>query len=208
MFKKLDAYRVYTKTLLAPLLLVAIFLESVNTKHRRSKILVNLAFFFCFLGDFLLLNDAEPANFMMGLCAFLAAHILFIFFFYRLKPFTSKHELFIFIAAIIILGYIVFLLSLVWLNAGRQGLQIPVSVYALALGFMLLCAVNTIKNKSIRRIASAYFIPGAMFFVLSDSALAINKFFVLFKYGGIVVMCTYAMALFLLANGIMRFLKK
>ncbi len=207
-FKNMDEYRAYTKTLLVPILLIAIFLESANTRHRNSKILINLAFFFCFLGDFFLLGDQDATNFMMGLGSFLMAHLLFIFFFYRLKPFTPRYRLFIFTAFFSILAYIIFLLSLVWINAGRQGLQIPVTVYALALGFMFLCAVFTVNNRSIKRLAQNYFIPGALFFVLSDSMLAINKFFAPFTYAGIAVMITYASAMFLLANGIIRYLKK
>jgi hypothetical protein len=50
-------YRIYTKTLLAPLVLIAIYLEGLNTKHTRSKLIANGAFLFCFLGDIILLKD-------------------------------------------------------------------------------------------------------------------------------------------------------
>src|SRR2546423_186623 len=78
-------YRIYTKTLLVPLLLLVIYIESKETKHERSKILANLAFFFCFIGDFLLIGDSDvTGNFIFGISSFLVAQLFFIFFFYRL----------------------------------------------------------------------------------------------------------------------------
>jgi uncharacterized membrane protein YhhN len=202
-------YRIYTKTLLAPLLLLAIYIESKDTKHERSKILVNLAFFFCFIGDFLLIEDADSSgNFIFGISSFLIAQLFFIFFFYRLRPFAAKYRLFTFITGLFIIAYILLLLFLIWESVSLQNLEVPVAVYAIVLGLMLLTAINTIKNRSLKRLASNYFIPGAALFVLSDSILAIDKFSHPFYYGAIAVMITYGTAIFLLATGIVRFLKK
>ena len=82
------------------------------------------------------------------------------------------------------------------------------TVYSIVLGLMVLTALNTIKNRSTKKLAAKYFIPGAIFFVLSDSILALNKFYSTFNYSGVVIMLTYGIALFLLGNGIIRFLKK
>jgi len=167
-----------------------------------------VAFLFCFVGDLLLLFDANPAYFVWGLGAFLLAHIFFIVFFFRLKPFSDKYRLYIFTAGIIILFYVFLLLFLVWNNVTIQNLEIPVVVYAVALSFMLLTALHTYNNRSLRRLAKNFFIPGATLFVLSDSALAFNRFTMRFEYAGIVVMVTYAAALFLLCLGVSRFLSK
>ncbi len=206
--KNLNQYRVFTKTLLVPVMLLAIFIESQNTKHKRSRILVNIAFLFCFIGDLFLLTDSHPKNFIFGLCSFLLAHLFFSFFFYRLKPFSSKYRVFIFSVALAILGYVLALLFLLRRIVSRQSLEIPVSVYTIMLGFMLLTAINSSNNRSIKKIATTYFIPGALLFVLSDSILAINKFYVELAYSGVMIMISYAAALFLFANGITRFMKK
>src|SRR3954465_10970918 len=107
-------YRIYTKTLLVPLLLLGIYIESKETKHERSKILVNLAFFFCFIGDFLLIkgseNSEDSGNFIFGISAFLIAQLFFIVFFYRLKPFTAKHRVFTFMTGSFVAVYIMLLL--------------------------------------------------------------------------------------------------
>src|SRR5215210_7451322 len=77
-FSNYQEYRLYTKTLLAPLLLIVIDFEAKDSKHQRSRLLVNLAFLFCFIGDFLLLDSAGSGNFVLGICSFLFAHIFFI----------------------------------------------------------------------------------------------------------------------------------
>lgn len=208
MLNGLQEYRLYTKTLLVPMLMMSIFAASKDTRHKRSKVLVMLAYFFCFAGDFLLLFDSDPSYFIWGLGAFLTAHLFFIAFFFRLKPFSDKYRLYIFTAGVIVLFYIFILLFLVWNNVSVQSLEIPVVAYAIVLAFMLLTALHTYNNRSLRRLAKNYFIPGAVLFVFSDSALALNKFSFRFEYAGIITMVTYAVAIFMLCIGISRFLSK
>jgi len=201
-------YRIYTKTLLAPLILIGIYLDGINTKHTRSKLIANGAFFFCFLGDIILLKDYIGTNFISGLICFLIAHVFFIVFFYRLKHFTARHIIFNLIAALFIMAYLGVLLLFVWRNVSLQNFELPITVYSIVLGCMVLTAINTVKNRTTKKLAVKYFIPGAIFFALSDSLLAINKFYSSFNYSSVIIMLTYGIAIFLLGNGIMRFLKK
>lgn len=202
-----NSWRLITKTLLIPLLLLAVYFEAGDTVHKRSRMLVIPAFFFCFAGDCLLLFDTEPGNFTMGLIAFLLAHILFIIFFYRLRPFSSRNSTYIFAWGLLILLYVLLLLFLLWNNVAKASFEIPVTIYAIVLGFMLLTAINTYKNKSLRHLSKSFFIPGAVFFVCSDSMLAWNKFNSSFLYADILVMITYGIAVYLLAYGAIRFLR-
>ncbi|MEP6845340.1 MAG: lysoplasmalogenase [Panacibacter sp.] len=204
----LNEYRLFTKILLVPVLLVGIFNATEETKHRRSKVLANLAFFFCFLGDFFLLGEGNNGYFIAGLGSFMLAHIFFTIFFFRLKKFTDKYRIFLFANGFLIFGYMGFLLFLSWNGVKRQNLEIPIAVYAFVLGMMVLTAVHSINNKSIKRISKNYFVPGALLFVLSDSLLAFDKFVTAFVYGPVAVMVTYAAAIFFLYLGVVRFLKK
>lgn len=200
--------RIYTKPLLVPLLLIAVYIEAQNSRHTRSKMLFTTAFLFCFLGDVILFKDTNPIYFTLGLLSFLIAHIFLIFFFYRLKPFSLRHSMFFLITVFFVAAYIAILLFIIWENVRLQNFQIPVAAYASILGLMLITAIHTIKNRSIKRIAAKYFIPGAALFVLSDSLLAVTKFSFPFNYSSVPVMVTYASAIFLLANGAIKFLKK
>src|ERR1051326_1887071 len=145
--------RIYTKPLLAPLLMVVIYIEGRHTKHVPSKILMTVALFFCFLGDFSLLNESDSGHFTFGLVSFLIAHLFFSFFFYHLRSFKSRHILFLIANAAIITAYISLLLFLIWRSISLQNFQIPVVVYSIVLGFMLFCALNTSKNRSIKHLS-------------------------------------------------------
>ncbi|QEC70026.1 lysoplasmalogenase [Panacibacter ginsenosidivorans] len=208
MTEGLHEYRIYTKTLLVPILLIGIYTTSQETKHRKSKVITTLAFFFCFLGDFFLLSDDDKSYFILGLSSFLLAHLFFIVFFLRLKKISNKYRLFLSGISALVFSYVGVLLFLIWKDVTLQNLQIPVVVYAFILGLMLIAAVHTINNKSIQKLSRYFFIPGAVLFILSDSLLALYKFAITFRYGNILVMVTYAGALFLLYLGVMRFLKK
>lgn len=207
-FKGNTESRIYTKPLLIPLLLLIIYFETGETTHKKSKVILSIAFAFCFFGDALLLKDTLTSYFIGGLSCFLVGHIFFTAFFYRLRTFRQRYFMYIFIAGIIIAMYIIYLLTLLWESTGRQNMQTPVAVYSVIIGFMLLTALNTFNNKRLRHLALIYFIPGALLFVISDSLLAVNKFMYPFQYAGIAIMITYGGAIFLFAYGAMRFLKK
>ena len=200
--------RLFTKTLLVPILLIAIFVETSHTNHKRSKILANLALTFCFLGDFFLLNDSNPNYFIVGLASFLIGHLCFIVFFYRLKQYKPKYSNFLLVTSLGVFSYVALLITILWSSIDAQHLALPVTLYAFVLGLMLLSAIYSIKNRSIKKLATNHFIPGAVFFVISDSLLAINKFLLPIDYAGLAVMITYGLAIFLLSTGIIRFLRK
>ncbi len=147
-------------------------------------------------------------NFITGLICFLAAHIFFIAFFYRLKHFTVRHIIFNLITAAVVAAYIAVLLLITWRNASLQNFELPITVYSVAMGVMMLTAINTIKNRSVKKLAAKFFIPGTIFFVLYDSLFLFTKFCSVFNYSAVVTMVIYGVAIFLLGNGIIRFLKK
>jgi uncharacterized membrane protein YhhN len=99
-------------------------------------------------------------------------------------------------------------LFLIWQGATRQNMQIPVIIYGVIIAVMLLTAIHSINNKSLKRLSKNYFIPGAILFVASDSILALNKFSVSIMYGEVIIMVTYAAAVFMLSMGVIKFLKK
>jgi uncharacterized membrane protein YhhN len=72
--------RIVTKPLLMILLGLYYFTASAKGKERT---LILPALFFSWLGDLLLLRDNQPLFFMLGLGAFLTAHIFYILYFLR-----------------------------------------------------------------------------------------------------------------------------
>ncbi len=204
-----DQYRVFTKPLLVPMLLISIIVATPKSTHVRSKTLIILALIFCLAGDILLLFEKyDVIYFQYGLAAFLIGHVFYILFFTRIKPFAKETAIYTFICGLGILSYIIFLLVLLWRNLAKEQLEIPVALYAFTIGFLLLSTLNLLTNRRLRKITWSYFIPGAAFFVLSDTILALNKFYSEVSHANLLIMITYAIAQFLLVAGATRFLKK
>jgi uncharacterized membrane protein YhhN len=63
--------------------------------------------------------------------------------------------------------------------------------------FMLAMHMFFIKNIS----AGKWMMVGALLFVISDSTLAINKFYKPFEMAGVIIMLTYGAAQFFIVKG-------
>lgn len=209
-----DDYRFYSKLLLVPLLLVSVLYSTNKTRHPRSKLLILFVLLLSWIGDVMLLTGNTNVSFVQGLMAFLMAHILYSVFFLRLVPFKKEGLLVVIMSSIFIIAYFYVFMFLLWEKI--MELQIPVTIYALTICFMLLTAVNTYNSGRVRKLAVQNFIPGAILFVVSDTLLAGNKFAyeILNKkfeginlYLDIAVMLTYGAAQFFLVFGAVRYLR-
>ncbi|HEY0732328.1 MAG TPA: lysoplasmalogenase [Chitinophagaceae bacterium] len=185
--------RWFTKPLLLPLLMLAYYKGITGTKDRLFYLFMG-GLFFSWTGDILL----QAKNlFIPGLIAFLLAHLFYIFYFIYAIPgrihSLKKQGL----TVLIVLLYIIALLTLLYPYLGA--LRLPVIIYSLAIGIMLLMAIH-IRGK-LNPATAAYFITGAVLFVLSDSILAINLFILKQEMVGLAVMATYAAAQYFLVKG-------
>ena len=80
-------------------------------------------------------------------------------------------------------------------------MKIPVIVYALVISIMLYVVIQL--HLSTKQKATRILVWGAIFFVLSDSILAINKFYTPINWSSFWIMSTYLTAQFLLVYGIL-----
>lgn len=199
---RLDEWRYVSKPLLMPVLLIW-FLLQAGVMRPRLKGLVAAALIFSWLGDiFLMLEAKNSLFFMLGLGAFLLAHVCYIFFFYRLMHHLGTQiKTWI---AIFLLAYYGFLLYL--LTPHLDGLLWPVRIYGLVISVMLLLAAQ-FAFAGIGR-AGREMAIGALLFVLSDSVLAINKFYYSFNAAGAIVMLTYGLAQLFIIGGILLYLRQ
>lgn len=202
-------YRYFTKGLLMPLLFGIIVCEVEHTNKWWSIRVICMALLFSLIGDLVLVGDSiTKLNFAIGLGFFWVAQICYILFFYRKRPFRKKNALFLFIAALCILAYIIVMSILMWAKMDKQSLTIPVLLYSFTIGFMLLCAFNIQNSHRLNKIAVSYFIPGALLFVLSDSIIALNRFYYAKPVSDIYIMLTYGLAQFLIVFGAVKFIKR
>ena len=187
--------QISAKPLLMPTLMVYLFYSYTTVKNSR---LLFVALFFSALGDiFLLFEFIQPLFFVLGLASFLITHIFYIIFFMRIRsPYRSfyvKQPWWL----LLIYGYSFGLLILVYPNLGE--LEIPVVVYAIIISIMLMLSLH-IQTK-VNHPANKYYLSGAILFILSDSLLAINKFYSAFPLAGVWIIITYCSAQFLIVQG-------
>ncbi|MFN0082279.1 MAG: lysoplasmalogenase [Ferruginibacter sp.] len=186
--------RWFTKPLLMPLLLIAVFTK--RTEIKLYQLIVS-ALFFSWVGDVLL---QMKGMFIPGLISFLLAHIFYIVYFIKIQQQKKGILQLQPLIGIPVLVYILIFLFLIY--PFLDALKIPVTVYGITIGTMLLMAINT--KRKLNDDASALFFNGALQFVISDSLLAVN----LFAYNSVVlslcVMLTYASAQWLIVRGSMK----
>jgi uncharacterized membrane protein YhhN len=195
--------RYFSKALLMPLLAVGYVLSVPRPLDRFSRLLLaGLAF--SWLGDVLLMfNDPAGIYFIGGLLSFLTTHILYIRYFLLTRSasdsFFRKRPL-LFLA---VLAYTIELLYVLWPTLGPM--KLPVAIYASVISLMLAMALWQYGKLS--SITAWLFILGAMFFVASDSMLAVDKFKQPFPAAPVMVMSTYILAQWLIVRGSLRHLK-
>ncbi len=191
LFSQTD-WRWFTKPLLMPILMLAVW-SGVSNRDNSIKLIL-AALFFSWAGDILLQMEGM---FIPGLVSFLTAHLFYIYYFLKIKSdskgLVEQKKLLIGMVLIYVIGF----LSILFPHLGAM--KIPVVLYALTIGTMLLTALNT-KYK-ISDSAAQLFILGATCFVLSDSLLAFNLFVSKYLALSFLIMLTYCAAQYLIVRG-------
>ena len=192
------AFHPWLKGSLMPLLAV-LLLSSGKSVPQRGLILG--ALFCAWSGDILLLFEQKsPMFFITGLSAFLMAHLLYIRYFLKVPGNTpSLLRVHPWIGALVA-AYGVSLLNILWPRLGDM--KLPVAVYAVVICTMIICSLHAYTRSG--KPAGSLFILGALLFALSDSLLAINKFYAPFQNAGAAIMLTYCAAQFCIISGVIR----
>jgi len=194
----ITSLQVYSKPLIVPALIIYFIVQGSAAGKQRYLILI--ALFCSWVGDILLLFDSRPEFFLAGLSAFLAAHIFYILFFYRIiQDKKLKPRILLFLVVAIYYACLIYLLF-----PHLDGMKYPVLVYGIVISMMLLLALHVSFIKD--RLAGNLLLLGATSFVISDSLLAVNKFYNSFPGAGIMVMVTYAIAQYSIMQGALQYL--
>ena len=186
-----------------PLILISLIgfiLVSTKGISCKFKRLLLVALFFSWGGDmFLMIDEQYPVLFIFGLGSFLVSHLLYIFAFNQTAhpplnvPLIKKHPWIIFL--LIVFGSYVFKK----LQPGLGEMVVPVIIYLAAILAMFVFALNRwgkVSNQSFLWITI-----GALFFILSDSILAFDKFHEHIKNAHLIIMATYMFAQYAIVRG-------
>ena len=168
-------------------LLIVMVLKERRQLQNRTFITLLFALSFSALGDVLLALDIGQL-FIGGLAAFFISHIFYIITMLPIKNWRLDVLL-----LYLFLAIIVFCLFYPNLN----DMLIPVIFYMLVLSIM--ASLTWMTDKS-----NGFLVLGGAVFVISDSILALNRFYMPFSYADIAIMCSYYLAQFCLVKGFLQ----
>jgi uncharacterized membrane protein YhhN len=185
-----------TKPLLMPLLAAALIANGNLSYNNRSLLLTGILF--SWVGDVLLMLEYKSSTyFIVGLASFLCAHIMYIIYFLRAR---GKKQSLLKKTPLLVVAIVAYTIGLVaLLYPGLGSMRLPVLVYAAVIATMLLCCLHA--RAQLPKAAAKWLVTGAVFFVLSDSLLAINRFYQPYPFAGAAIMLTYCMAQFCIVKG-------
>lgn len=181
-----DIFTITLKPFLLPPLIAATFISGFI---RRWYLI--LALIFCWVGDVLLLfADRGAAFFIGGLSAFLVGHVFYILLFAKLM---GRYHTGSRLRLPVLVGLAAYMLAFYLIVGQSLGAMLfPVMLYAVVISTMLYLAIilaGRMEDKP-----SFFLIGGAVAFVISDTILAVNKFYTPVPYAGLFIMSTYIFA--------------
>jgi uncharacterized membrane protein YhhN len=186
-----------------PLIMVWVALYFVvNLKDRNHPILLPamLAFFFSWLGDIALLFSGSRL-FLMGLGSFLISHLCYIWVFQR-RVGLLKNTL-LARRPLWILPFLLYAFLLAWILLPRVNVSLKIAIL-FYMATILAMAVSALDRKgAVPGNSFLLVMAGALFFLFSDSAIALNKFVVKIPWSGYWVMSTYMAAQVLIMLGLL-----
>lgn len=178
---------------------LAIYLTRNANMAAGFNRLILAALILSLFGDCFLLFAADGNYFFIfGLETFLTAHILYSLAFFRdfkNDPQASKvyGHLMLFMMGVFSLSFYT------WIRDYLTDLRIPVMAYMFVISIMAILAGYRYRRVNLLSFRLIYF--GAIFFVVSDSSLAYNKFVEPFPYSRAVIIATYMIAQYLIVMG-------
>lgn len=177
------------KALMAVLLTVAACAHPIVSERRWLM----AALLLCATGDWLLAIPWWTMSFVLGLAAFLCAHLCFMG---ALLPLVVKESLSR--ARLVVMAVLcataVALLVWFWPHLGRDNLTIPVTVYVVVLTAMACTAIAA-------RLPTIWAPVGAVCFMASDAMIAISRFILGHEALAVPIWWLYAAALILITAG-------
>ncbi|MBL7111457.1 MAG: lysoplasmalogenase [Bacteroidales bacterium] len=187
------------KALIIPLLMV-LYYRLVRSQMNLFHRLILAALLFSWIGDVTLqLNQFNDIFFMVGLSGFLIAQLIYLSAFFS----TRGSNILFFRKFWLIFIVIAYGIGIVWLLFDGLGdMKIPVIAYTIVILTMLSAAIN--RKEKVNRLSYKLVLIGAMFFILSDSLIAIDKFTFEFPLARIAIMSTYVAAQYLIAVGCLK----
>jgi uncharacterized membrane protein YhhN len=180
------------KVLLMPILMVLLFANLEISKNRLNFFFL-AGLVFSWVGDIVL--EFSAGFFILGLVSFLLAHVMYLtVFFFTPGKNTPVRKWYVLIP-VILSGAVL----IAYLYPGLGEMRLPVFIYTAVILTMLTGAIN--RKEKANSVSYYLILAGAILFVISDSAIAIDRFRHHFYFSGIIIMSTYVLAQYLIVTG-------
>ena len=183
------------KPLIIPVV-IGYFDSQINDITKGYNKWIVAALIFSWIGDVLLMfQDKKDIFFLLGLSSFLLAHVFYIIYFHQVRVKEKvKSNPWLLVIVVVYYGALISFLS-----PYLGDMKLPVRIYGIVISFMFMLALHMlfIKNKQ----AGKWMMIGALLFVLSDSLLALNKFYQSFEFASVMIILTYALAQLFIVKG-------
>ena len=195
-YSELVSLHYIAKPLLVISLIIFFWIKS-KSLNKGLRILILMALIFSLFGDvFLMFTNYDGVFFISGLFSFLIAHIIYIIAFNKQQGKLKVISLFSYV--ILSFGIGLFLI----INEQLKSLLIPVVIYMIAILAMVISAY--LRKGAVSYFSFTMVLLGALFFLVSDSLIALNKFYNPITYPTISIMITYAIAQYCIIIGLLK----
>ncbi|MEZ4796257.1 MAG: lysoplasmalogenase [Flavobacteriaceae bacterium] len=192
----LSSFHNVAKPLILLSLILYFYLKGKHLTAKTRKTML-IALTFSLIGDVLLMfADVSKNYFLFGLISFLLAHVFYIIVFLEKKNVLKKPIPFI--TVLIIYAFGIFYV----LKDGLGTMLIPVVIYMFAILTMAVTAA--LRKGNVPNLSYNLVFVGALLFLISDSILAVNKFYGKVPFEHVLIMSTYAFAQYCIVMGIIK----
>ena len=187
-----------------PTLLALIYVFYTLPSGALFYVLLGIALFFCMLGDVAMEKDLIP-----GIGMFLFAHLFFTGNFLWQAISLTPNLTNILIAILCFGGFVVYVIMYIrYLKS--SGPEIPDFVLKAGSFYFILISATLSTSLLLWLTTGAYwgFLPvvGAIFFIISDSIIALNAFHHELSHSELLIMPTYYLAIFLLSLNVFAYI--
>jgi len=194
--ENLSQWHYVTKPLIV-ISLIVFFLRQSRSLHKTIRNFTFLALIFSLAGDILLMFDNQnPKFFMLGLIAFLMAHVMYIIVYLKHRN-KSRQSLPLIVILLLYASGLFYLLKV-----GLGAMLMPVVVYMVVI--LTMATTAYLRKGSVSNLNYFLVLLGAILFLISDSLLSVNLFYKPILFANIIIMVTYAFAQFFIVLGILK----
>ena len=194
--------RIQLEYMVKPLIMIWIATYFLLSKQKKQfTIPVLIAFFFSWVGDnFLMFSGNNELFFFAGVGGFFVAQLTYIYTFSTFSEVNVRGP--IQKNRLLIIPFLVYVAGIyLLLFPGLEGLmKTIILVYALSLMGMSMMALNRKGRVGQASFRLVFF--GSLLFLISDSMIALNKFYHEFALAGFWIMITYIAAQYLIMRGL------